>query len=366
MMYIFCVGSISFEVINSLTLIFWVVMIIMIFAALTIHRQKKIQEEKREEMRNYFISVLQEVIWYESSDDESPQFPIPDEFFAILENEKYRNWFIEDLIITKKNFSGIATKNLEKLYDQLELYKTSFKKLRDKRWHLKALGVQELYMMESMRYLPEIFELTRHPNDFVRSEAQAGMIYLKEFEGLVFLDELELPVSEWDQMRLLNHLSNVQYESMTNVGTWLQSQNKSVVMFALKFVGIYHLFIFHSQVEMCLFHPDKAIKLQALEVLKSVYGENTEVKIVEVYENFIQSSLRIKALETLAEIGSNDLLPFLQNELTSENKDIKFAAARAIARISKYGIQILEELFSSISSEENEQIIAHLKFEFQR
>lgn len=357
--------GISFEVINSLTLIFWIMMISMSISILIIHRQKKIQEEKRDEMRDYFISILQEVIWFESEDKDAT-FPMPDEFLSILENEKYRNWFIEDLISTKKNFSGIATKNLENLYDQLELYKTSYKKLTDKKWHRKALGIQELYMMESMRYLPEIFELTRHPNNFVRAEAQAGMIYLKEFEGLVFLDELELPVSEWDQIRLLNHLSNVQYESMTNVGVWLQSPNKSVVMFALKFVGIYHLFIFHPQVELCLYHPDKEIKLQALDVLKSVYGESTDVKIVEAYDNFIQSSLRIKALETLAEIGSTDLLPFLQRELTSENKDIKFAASKAIAKVSKYGIPILEELFSVKPSEENQQIIAHLKFEYQR
>lgn len=364
MIYSIVTCNLSFQVLDTLTILFWLAMFIMVMGILILHRRKQMKEEEREEMRIYFISILQDVIWSDADAEDNLSL-LPDDFQKLLENELYRNWFIEDLIATKKNLSGMATKNLEKLYDELGLQETSFKKLKDIKWHVKALGIQELYMMENTRYLPEIFELTRHPNEFVRAEAQVGMIFLKEFEGLVFLDNLELPVSEWDQIRLLNHLSHVTYESMGNVGLWLQSSNNSVVMFALKFVGVYHLFNFQKEVTACLQHPNKEIKLQTLEVLKAVYTDNTDESIVEVYDTFVQSSLRIKALETLKVIGNNDLLPFLQRELRSENKDIKFAAASAIAHISKYGIQILEQIFESRSAPENDQIIQHLKFELQ-
>ena len=366
MIYLLITGSLSFRIVNIFTVLFWVTMFIMVIAILVVHRRKQFKEVEREEMRIYFISILQDAMWFESSEEKEEKIPLPKNFLKLMESDIFRNWFIEDLISTKKNLSGIATKNLEKLYEQLALYETSYRKLKNKKWHIKALGVQELYMMENTRYLPEIFELTKHPNEFVRAEAQAGMIFLKEFEGLVFLDDLELPVSEWDQIRLLNHLAHVTYESMVNVGLWLKSTNSSVVMFALKFVSVYHLFNFQKEVNDCLRHPKKEIKLQTLEVLKAVYNELTEVEIVEVYDTFIQSSLRIKALETLKIIGNNELLPFLQRELESENKDIKFAAAKAIAHISESGIEILEGIFASQKSDENEQIIQHLKFELQQ
>jgi hypothetical protein len=341
-------------------------MFIMVITILVVHRRKQVKKEEREEMRIYFVSVLQEVIWTETTEDNEEKITLPDNFLKLMESEIFRNWFIEDLIATKKNLAGMATKNLEKLYDQLELYKTSYRKMKDRKWHLKALGVQELYMMENTRYLPEIFELTRHSNEFVRAEAQAGMIFLNEFEGLIFLDDLKLPVSEWDQIRLLNHLANVTYESMGNVGLWLKSENNSVVMFALKFIGVYHLFNFHKEVINCLQYKNKEIQLQALDVLKAVYDNTTEVAIVEVYDTFVQSSLRIKALETLAIIGNYELLPFLRRELKSENKDIKFAAAKAIAHTSDQGINILENIFGPQNSIDNELIIQHLKFELQQ
>ncbi|MGF7230628.1 hypothetical protein [Arachidicoccus sp.] len=355
-----------FTTIDTLSVILASGILIMLAFIWAIHSHKNRLDVLRERMSNLFLPLLQDAIWFEKSDNSDEQISISESFVKFLKNKKYRNWLIEDIIKAKNSLTGIAAKNLEALYEQLDLYKDSFAKLQQNKWDIQARGIQELYLMNNKRYMVEMLQLTHYDHNYVRAEAQMGMICLNGFKGLEFLNELTLPISEWNQIRLLNHLSKMPYEAFLNVHLWLKSENDSVVIFALKFIGIYHLFDFQKEALSCLSHPNNDIKFAVLNVLQEVHDECSELVVDESYPMFDSVQLKLKALETLAVIGTSQSLPLLQEELRNGNRTIKLFAGRAIVQSLKNGISVLEDILAHTKDEDGIAIIEHLKFELQR
>ncbi len=354
-----------FPIIDSITIFFWVLMIVMILVAIYIQSRKNDNDKVRNDTREFFMPLISEVIYFEQADQsELYKFPIDDIYLNALKNDQYKDWFIQELIEAESSLKGEAAQNIRLLYEQLELYKQSVAKLNSKKWHTKSKGIQELYLMRNKMYLTQILELAHHPNEYVRSEAQIGMVSLEGFKGLIFLDQLVLPISTWNQIRLLNHLSGVPYQDFLNIDHWLSSSNESVIIFALRLIEAYHLFNYREEATISLSHPNIEVKLAALQSLQQVYDETTELEIVAYYTHFSQLSLRLKALETLESIGTHKSLNLLRKELKIDDADIQLAAARAIARSNENGLEVLKSIFD-VDGSLNFEIIEHLKYELE-
>jgi len=125
--------------------------------------------------RNFFFKErvrlkLEPMISQIIMEEVSGEMEIPKNIRTLLHNSYAAQYAIDDLIISKKNFSGAVAANLVALYLQLDLKKFSLKKLNDKRWHIKARGLQELYLMEQGDMLKIIYHQTNNRNEFVRME----------------------------------------------------------------------------------------------------------------------------------------------------------------------------------------------------
>ena len=121
-------------------------------------------------------------------------FPIPPGIALLLNSQLAKKVLLRELMKLKKSLRGIAGSNLEKVYHQLKLQEISVKRLNSKLWHIKARGIQELAIMNQHAYHDRIFELTNHPNNLVRLEAQISIVRLEGFSGLQFFDTLSYPL----------------------------------------------------------------------------------------------------------------------------------------------------------------------------
>ena len=170
----------------------------------------------------------------------------------LLQNARFRQVFIDEIIHVKKNLFGAPVENLKMLYGQLEFDKDSLKKIKSEKWYVKAKGLQELSIMEQVQYVKELFRLTNHSNESVRNEAQCALINFYGFTGFRFLNVVIHPLSEWQQIQLLNYLHDAKSTDPHQLKKWLRSNNESVVTLALRLASFYNSYEVYDEAIKCL------------------------------------------------------------------------------------------------------------------
>ncbi len=299
--------------------------------------------------RNYFFQErvrkhLEPLISYIIMEETTEGLEIPRNVVTILKNPFAIQFTIDEIISCKKNFSGIVALQLVELYERLGLKKYSLNKIKNKRWYVKARGIQELYLMEQKEHLKTIYHNTNSKNEFVRMEAQTGVIHLTGFPGLRFLDVISYPITEWQQLKLLEQLRQFpdKEDISEKIPNWLLSKNATVVVFVLKLVDEYQYFSLRNEVINCLVHPEQTVRSQAFKTVLRLEDERTSMVLLgyfnkEPYRN--QSYI----LDALKPIASEKETGFLTGLLDHPNDLIKLKAAIVLATSSENGLHIIEK-----------------------
>ena len=291
-------------------------------------------------IRKHLEEWISEMIFTEAEEG----FVVSKEFYRIVKNPIGRRYVTDELVNCKKNFTGVTARNIVALYEQLGLKKYSLKKSNSNQWHLKARGIQELYFMDQGDALKRIYKNTNHPHEFVRMEAQVGLIHLIGFEGLRFLDVITYPITEWQQLRLLERLgySTMNIRLYEAIPKWLLSPNDTVVVLALKLADEYQQLALHDSIVPCLQHAREAVRLQSVITLVRIADERTANFLAA---RFPQEQLpgKIAILDGLKKIATGEQAAFLTGLLEDENDTIKLKAARALSAAFPGGLTLLAE-----------------------
>ena len=253
-----------------------------------------------------------------------------------------RRVLIRELVGAAKNISGQSTQNIAWFYNHLDLDKDSLAGIRSKHWHIKARSIQQLSELQQKKYLLKIYKLTNDRHELVRNEARVAVVKMNGFEGLRFLEVISYPITEWEQICLLQELPqhvNINYAAM---GRWLNSPNHSVVEFALRFVACHRVHELHEEVAKCLHLPERTVREKAILALKEIVQSGTAGILVN---HFATDDLpnQLTIIKVLQEIGSNDQTPFLVNCLDHPHDEMKAAAARAIRQVEGTGLTFIKE-----------------------
>lgn len=318
---------------------FLFLLVILLTGTLLFTMYKRKIDRNKKSWENDVAMVVSNAIFYTEEDGDFINSIQQDQ--KLLSNPAYRQYLINEIIIARKDLSGSSATNLKKLYETLELNKESLQKIKNKKWHIKARGVQELAIMEQKKYVKEIFRLTNDHNMFVRNEAQCGLLNFYGFLGLRFLNVTVHQISDWQQIQLLNKLTGGQPRDFAAIKKWLQSSNESVVAFAIKLATFYNRYELYEDVINCLPKANVVIKLCTLDYLKKHPRENTPSKLVEDYF-FENKTYKLAILDALKDIGNEGQVTFLFKELYNEDHDIKMAAARALSVIHPAGSSYLK------------------------
>ncbi len=340
MMIFLQIRQTHYLVVAIMLLVVILLSVIVFMLAYLIFRRKR--EKNKAKWRQNTDLLLRRAIFFEEEDERPDSFlPITPKILKWLRRPAFRQFLIDELIQARKNLSGSATENLRKLYIQLGLDKVSERKLTNMKWHIKARGIQELAMMDQKDRLFRIYRMTNHPIEFIRMEAQLAIVQLYGFVGLRFLDVVSLPISEWQQIKLLAQLPKMSADPIKGIEKWLRSSNDSVILFSLKLTAIHHRFELHDQVVACLEHPNRMVRIQAVKSLQVIYNESTGSRIIQPYTKN-GKRYQVAVLEALQQVGTQKELAFLKNELLNEDDALKLAAARALLKLSEKGIKWLD------------------------
>lgn len=259
------------------------------------------------------------------------------------QKESDRNLLISELSETTKKFRGSTMENILWLFEKMDLKKQLLKNLKNKKWHKKAKVIQQLAYLQQKDCIKFILPFANHENDLLRMEAQIALVKMIGFEGLEFLSKITYPVSEWQQLRLIEELSSNACTSLDNIHVWLKSENISVVNFALRLIDIYQQFDFYEEVTSCLTHSSKTVCNNAVLTISNISNEKTADLLVAHFKDY-DAFIQIKILQILQANGSGNQLPFLFSILNHPDDSYKLEAAKAILKISDTGILTIEEL----------------------
>ncbi len=299
-------------------------------------------------------------------EDEDAEKPIiiPAKFTKHFRNPAKRQFAINELLNMKRNFTGYTGDNIIKLYLQSGFKKDSMSKFRSTVWHKKAKGINELYVMNQQDMIPKIFKHTNHYNEIVRMEAQTAMIGFLGFEGLRFLDVVTQPVSDWQQVKILEQLKTLDPGEMKNIGAWLQSPNDTVVIFALKLTDVYQQFQVYDEVVSCLAHTNSKVRMLAVKTLVRIDNETTAAVLTSQYSKEAGVN-RYAILGAIKRVATENEQSFLTTQLSDEDDLIKLEAAKVLAYCCVDGLDILKQKAAE-NAEPYEQIYRHVKRELQR
>ena len=277
--------------------------------------------------------------------DEDADVVVPQKIKGILNRPVARQFAIDELILCKKNFSGKVAEKITSLYIQLGFREYSLQKLADKTtWHLKARGIQELYLMDQADQFETFFHYTNSKNEFVRMEAQIGVIHLTGFQGLRFLDTASYPITEWQQLKLLEQLRlSPKKEGFSElIPQWLASANQTVVIFALKLADEYQQFDCKNVVVACLNHQNESVRTQAITTLFRLADQNTAGELLHHFYKETPANQAL-ILDILIALATENEATQIIRLLDHSNDTIKLKASIIITKILEKGIKVIED-----------------------
>ncbi len=324
----------------SLLIIFLIVFILFYFFRKKRRNQRKISLQKK------FNDFISEIAVCDSKEELNEVFLQP-AYQKILNQSQQtrfeRNLLIRELAETCKKFSGTTMSNINWLFQKIQLEKELVLNLNNHRWYIKAKAVQQLAYLQQQSQINSIFQLTNHENNLLRMEAQSAIVKLTGFDGLQFLNIVNHPISEWQQLRLIQELSGHTSEKLGNISQWLKSKNNSVVDFALRLVEIYRQYEYYDEVKECLCHPSASVCKKAVVTLSQISNETTAGFLADHYPNY-DESIQLVIFRILRAAGTENEIPFLLSILNHPDDAFKMEAAKAIGQISAKGIEKIEEL----------------------
>ena len=301
---------------------------------------KSVNEKRHHNWRPMVHALIHEAVFMDEEEAAAQPIPVPDEIIKLMPNAHFRKLLIDEIMSVKKNMSGTASENLQKLFLQLKLEKYALKSLKSRKWYVKAKAIQELTVMEIGEFVALLYPYTNDQNEHVRMEAQNALVQFNGFDGLRFLDIVSYPISDWQQIKLLQKLSVVPPANIDLDG-WLKSENSSVVVFALKLARNYHRFELHDEILPCLDHEDTRVRMEAINYFSLISTEETSDAFISRFlgEEFHHQIAMINAMQHIA--SEKDIL-FLVDLLKDDDNEMKRCAARALAKMGERGMSSLQ------------------------
>jgi hypothetical protein len=346
------VGTLAFAI--KIMLVMIILLIVAIYAML--------HDKKKKYFKLLLIRTKLEPLISQIIIDESPATDEQlEELREIIDNGLARQYMVEELIRSKQNHSGEVAERIVTIYLGLDLKKYSIEKIQPKNnWYTIARGIQELYMMEQLDTYDDIYKFTNAANEYIRNEAQIGLIHLTGFKSLDFLDMVLYPITDWQQLKLLEQLKHFSKKEdfSASIPKWIGSGNSSVVVFALKLCYEYQQIQLVDVIANCLHHESDKVRTQAIETLVRLENDQTSKILLQYFDQASRQD-KILILDALSNMASESDAAELIKILEYPDNLIKLKASIALSKCSNSGMQLIREK-SITNPEPYQRIVNHI------
>jgi len=289
---------------------------------------------------------------------------ISDTFFTLfdkkdLKNKHKRSVLLEELIHLHENFTGETAVRLELIYRKLEFHKDSLEKLKNRRWYVIAKGLRELALMNISEATGRMLLFINSKNELLRMEARISMVKLSEKDPLFFLARETETLSAWDMANLHAMLSKLPEDSIPFFSNWLNSTNKSVVLFCISMIGAFRQNDAIPVLLRLLDQQDESIKQGAIRALREMNALQAEEKLIAMYP-LETPDIQIEILKSLETIASERSLVLYDHILRQPVPELQHAlhSVKALLALGEKGKNILHSL-SELKNERLQLIFSH-------
>ncbi len=376
------------------------------FAAVFFFRNRQASNSAKMMGRKKTLApMISEFLFFEeesSKNEKSDYINLKIEIRELLKDVYNRKALSSILLDLQKDVSGDTKKRVFKLYKDLGLDQDAYVKLKSWRWEVVSQGILELTQMQVTESFGFITKFINDKRGVIRKQAEIATVTLKH-EGIAyFLDTTQYKISEWQQLKLLDVIRNLEDFNPPKFKAWLTSKNSYAVLFALRLIKYYNQNDAYTSIIQLVKHKNDQIKaeaiscikefniLEARETLKSVFwkcnvdikilildtialfGQEEDIFFLKLIENkVVNYSVRSKALSAInaiypeSVIPTEDIIELFGNQIPD---DIVTGTAKTSASEIDLEIDIAEHRFKTadiLEIEDKEALEAFLKDEME-
>ena len=344
-------------------LMYLLISIVLLFLGILIVRQVKSARRKHyTDMKNLYQEQLAGFLF----DEEVERIE-----FKGIGKRVNRQILIDEIMDLHHNLYGEAAGKLKDLYFNLGLHRDSISKVYKGRWDERSKGFRELAQMDVKDANDKINKFINSKNPILRMEAQVAMVKLSEEDPLAFMDELKHELSYWEQINI--HDTIVYHQiAIDSFERWCDADNPSVVVFALRMIGLFKHVNSAARVREKLFDENPDISLAAVQAmreleiteysddLKTLYKsetlkliniletqrKNKEQKDIKSLDDITPRKIRFEIIKSFQPIASPADIPFLEKEVLNSDNTVKLRmfALEILLSIIPEGEEKIEEL----------------------
>lgn len=353
------------SVIWTLVVILVIVIFILVIYLKVLRRNIRITVKRNIKYTNIVEQMLIEFLYSNEEGDgfSKNQKAIIKKFKKGLPSKRKRKIIIETFIKLGQEISGNMVFTMYNLYEEIGLLKFTVKKLRSKKWNIVALGIRDLRQFRVKRTQHLITKFVNHKREEVRREAHLYFLELFGYKGLSFLDNLKLPLSEWDQIQLLGEVQRIENNEILDgekVIEWLQSENDYVVIFVLRIVKFFNRLETKEILLNLINHSNIEIRLKVIEIL--THFEIYEAK--EIIKNKLQDlsiKEKIAFFKYLEKTATKEDSLLVLDYINHENFELKY---KALAILKSIDENLYKKLEKTSEDESYNKIIQFLDYSY--
>ncbi len=251
------------------------------------------------------------------------------EIREMLKDSLNRKVITEVLMDLKSDVGGDARQRVFQLYQDLGLQRDAYEKLESWRWEKISRGILELTEMQVDEAYGFIKKHVNNRRSIIRKQAQLATVTLKE-EGIsYFLDTNRYPISEWQQIKLLEILQQRSDYVPPKFSAWLTSENRDVVLFSLRLIRHYRQSDAEPAINSLLNHRKRAIRMAAVECIREFQFDSSRSPLKILFSR-AGEALKLLILDTLAHIGTPEDIPFLSEQALKDGNFLIRSKARSV------------------------------------
>lgn len=345
--------------VTVLVMVMLLISLVMIVVVLRERTQKSFVESRKLRLKRRVEPILQEIIFSNGNGELKSSVNRLQRSMSAGRKSADADIIREVILFYHRNLDGDAKKRLEELYRETKLKEQDLNRLKKGEWHEQARAITNLGEMRIRETLFEILQYADNPNEFVRNEAQYVAVVLGGKRALSFLEEIKSPISEWQQIRLLDECMKFQYQLLEKISDWLRSTNHSVVLFGLKVVRNTNQYQGKSEIKKLLYHKNPRIQEKAVETCIDLGYDSLLPELLETYELSKDQKHEETIIRAIGELGNFKHAAFLKDTIKVEKRyEIILEASRALKKLGKR--DILLSMSQNGIAARNKAIINHI------
>lgn len=187
-------------------------------------------------------------------------------------------------------------------------------------------------------------------------EAMNALIMLAGFEGLKFFMGTTKPVSEWNQINIINSISRIKHGRIPGFSRYLIFPNLSIVSLAIKLIIYFRQTDASDALIKLLKHRDTNIRRQSVVALEKLRVSScTEILKTEFYSQ--EKNIKTQILKSFSYLATENDIEFLSSNLKSFDYELNFASSKALISLGTKGIETLRKIYGLSDSRIKEVIL---------